>query len=125
MEVSIIGNQNGCVHVRSSFGTFLGIWCSPRPPELRRYLVELDSNDFVFPNAVLLSSQKQPNIQRQNGTTNVTGIFEGVDEGLLFLRIGTDLLMLETVQDYDYSKYIGQYVQIALSELLLYDLGLL
>lgn len=125
MEVLIIDKQDDYVHACSSFGTFWGIWRSPSSPKLKKYAVELDSNDIIFPNMLTLSSAKLPNIEGRDNAVYLTGFLEEIENDLLFLRIGTDLVMLETERNADYSKYIGQYIQVMLFKLHLYDLGLL
>ena len=124
MEVSIIAKQDDYVHACSSFGAFFGIWCSPSPPELKRYAVELDSNDIVSPNILTSSPAKLPHVESRDNATYLTALLEEIEDNLLFLRIGTDLVMLETAHNSDYSRYIGQYVRVKLSKLFLYDLGL-
>lgn len=124
MEILIVDRQDDCVHVCSSFGTFFGIWCSSSPPELKKYVVELDSDDVITPNMLTFSSIKLPYIESRDDATYLGGIVEEIENNVMFLRIGTDLIMLETVHDSDYSRYIGQFVQVALFKLQLYDLGL-
>jgi hypothetical protein len=124
VEVSIIDKQNDCVHACSPYGAFFGIWCSSSPPELKKYIVELDSNDVITPNMLTFSSVKLPYIESRDHTTYLTGLVEENEDNILFLRIGADLVMLETAHDSDYSRYIGQYVQVMLFKLQLYDLGL-
>lgn len=121
--MSIIDKQNSWVHACSLFGTFFGTWCSPLPPELKSYVVELDSNDFVSPNAISFSATKQPNVESRNGATYLTGLLEEIEGMLMFLRIGADLVMLEMTHNSDYSNYVGHFVQVELSELLVYDIG--
>ncbi len=56
--------------------------------------------------------------------TYLTGLVEVIEDDIMFLRIGTDLVMLEMEHDSNYSRYIGQYVRVELFKLQLYDIGL-
>ena len=125
VEVLIIGKQNDYVYAYSSFGAFFGIWCSQSPPELKTYVVELDTNDIISADMLTFSPIKQPSIRSRDDVTYLTGLVEVIEDNLIFLRIGADLVMLEMAHDSDYSRYVGQYVQVMLSKLRLYDLGLL
>ena len=123
VKVSIIDKQDDYVYACSSFGAFFGIWCSPSPPELKRYIVELDSDDVIAPSMLTFSSLKLPSIESRDDATYLTGLLEEIEDNIIFLRIGTDLVMLEAVHDSNYSRYIGQYVQVMLFKLRIYDRG--
>jgi hypothetical protein len=124
VEILVIDRKDDCVLANSSFGVFFGIWCSSSQPELKRYAVELDSDDVIAPKLITLSSIKQPCIESRDNVTYLTGLVEEVEDDIMFLRIGTDLVMLEMEHDSNYSRYIGQYVRVELFKLQLYDIGL-
>ena len=108
MEVLIIEKQDYDVHACSSFGSFWGLWCSPFPPECKRYAIELDSTDILTPNMITISSTKKQYIERRDEATYLNGLVEEIEDELLFLRFDTDLIMLNLGHDYDYSRYVGQ-----------------
>ena len=124
MEVLIIEKQDHDVHACSPFGSFWGLWCSSFPPECKRYAIELDSTDILTPNMITISSIKKPYIERRDEATYLNGLVEEIEDELLFLRFDTDLIMLNLGHAYDYSRYIGQYIQVKLFKLHLYDIGL-
>ena len=124
MEILITDRQDGCVQVCSTFGRFFGIWCSSSPPELKSYVVELDSDDVIVPKLLTFSPMMRPGIESQNNTTYLTGLVEDIEDNIIFLRIGADIVMLDTVSSFDFSRYIGHFVRVSLSTLYLYDIGL-
>jgi hypothetical protein len=124
LEVLITEKQDHYVHAFSSFGSFWGLWCSSFPPECKRYAIELDSTDILTPNMITISSIKKPYIERRGEVTYLNGLVEEIEDDLLFLRFDTDLIMLNLGHAYDYSRYIGQYIQVKLIKLHLYNIGL-
>ena len=124
MEVLVTDKQDNCVRVCSSFGEFFGMWRSPSLPQLKKYTVGLDSHDIISDDMLTFTPTSSPHIECTGNDVYLTGLLEEIENDVLFLRLGTDLVMFETAQNSDYSKYIGLYVQVRVSQLLLYDVGL-
>lgn len=124
MEVVITDKKDNLVRICSSSGEFFGMWCSQSLPQLKKYVVELDSDDIISSDMLTISCTRLPHIEYRDNAVYLTGLVEEIENGLLFLRIGSDLVMLETEGDFDYSEYVGHYVHVRVSQLHLYDIGL-
>ena len=124
MEIQIVDNQGDIVRVNSAIGCFNGIWCSSSPVVSKRYIVELDSDEVLTPDAVKLSNSCNPCIEYVDQTINITGFVEAVQDEVMILRLQKSLMMLEISSGLDFVRYIGHYVQVRLREIKLYDTGI-
>lgn len=124
MEVQIIDNWADVVRVNTAIGCFIGIWCSSTPVVSKRYIVELDSDDVLSPDAVELSNSYNPSIEHVDQTINIIGFVEEVQDEVMFLRLHESLMMLEIFSSLDFAQYIGHYIRVRLREIKLYDTGI-
>lgn len=124
MEATIIKIDKDTVYISTPVGSFNGIWCSPTPVCHKRYIVELDSNEVLSAHAISITKDVRPAIEEENGYLCISGYVEEIEDDVLFLRIHTDILMLEIECTADCSKFIDQFVRIYLSKINLYDVDL-
>ena len=47
MEASVIKINSNKVQVHTRFGCVWGEWCSPVPADLKKYILEIDSDDII------------------------------------------------------------------------------
>jgi len=124
MEARIILVSGNKVLVTSSIGSFWANWCSPIQSEYKNYFVELDCSDILLPSSIQHSLSYTPSIVSKNKSVVITGIAEQIEDNILFLRVHSDLLMLEVSDCCEFSSYLGQYVNISLSHLNIYPTDL-
>ena len=121
MEIQIVDNKDKIVRVNTAIGCFNGIWCSPAPAVCKKYIVELDSDDVLVPDAVKLSTSNNPCIEDVDQRINITGFVEEIQDNVMILRLKKSIMMLDISSDLDFVQYIGRYVNVSLSEIKLYD----
>lgn len=112
------------VTVVTEYGMFTGTWCDVKPPMLKKYYLELDVPDIIS-----LADVRLPNEQRFavcDGTQciYITGLVVHVEEDLLFLQFGDGIIMLNKDSNSDFATYLDQYVVITVSQLYVYDTGI-
>ena len=121
MEIKIVDNQDNIVRVSTAIGCFTGIWCSSTPAVSKRYVVELDSDDVLVPDAVELSTSNNPCIEHIDRIINITGFVEEIQDNVMILRLQKSIMMLNVSSSLDFVQYIGHYVRVRLNEIKLYD----
>lgn len=124
MEVKIVDKRADKVRVNTAIGNFNGIWCSSTPVILKRYIVELDSDEALALDAVELSNSCNPCIECVDQTIYITGLVEEIQEGVLILRLQKTIMMFDLLPNLDFAQYIDHYVRIRLREIKLYDIGI-
>ncbi len=124
MEIQIVDSWGNIVRVNTEIGCFNGVWCSSSPAVAKSYIVELDSDDVLTPDAVELSNFSKPWIAYVDQTINITGLVEEVQDEVIILRLQNSLMMLEISSKLDFVQYVGCYVHVRLSEIKLYDTGI-
>lgn len=124
MEIQIVDSWADIVRVHTAIGCFNGVWRSSTPAVLKRYIVELDSDDVLTPDAVELSNSSKPWIAYVDQTINITGLVEEVQDEVIILRLQHSIMMLEISSKLDFVQYVGRYVHVRLSEIKLYDTGI-
>ena len=125
MKIQIIENQSNIVRVSTEIGCFNGIWCSPTPIVSKKYIVELDSDNVLTSDEVELSNSCIPCIEEFEKAIFVTGLVEEIQDNIMFLRLQKSLIMLAISCELDFVQYVGCYVRIRLSEIKLYDTGII
>lgn len=124
MEVQIVEKHENMVRVNTTIGFFYGIWCSPVPAELRKYIVELDSDDVLTLETIRLSNSSEPCISCLDGIIYLNGVVEEIQDGLIFLRLHKSIMMLEISPHFDFSMFFNQFVCVRLHGINLFDTGL-
>ena len=121
MEISVMKKQGNIVQVNTEFGCFEGTWCSSMPAELKKYVVELDSEDVITPSAIEHSMSLIPKIECDGKNIYFTGIVEEIQDHIMFLRFQGFIIMLELLSTVDFGQYLGQYVRVKLNHINIYD----
>lgn len=124
MEIQIVDCWADIVRVNSAIGCFNGVWCSSLPAVAKRYIVELDSDEVLTPEAVEASNSSKPWIAYVDQTINLTGLVEAVQDEVMILRLHDSLMMIEISSMPDFVQYVGRYVHVRLGEIKLYDTGI-
>ena len=124
MEVQILEKQDGFVRVKSTIGSFYGTWCSSTPIVTKKYIVEIDSDAVLTRDDVELSNCNRPSIEGTKGITYIVGLVEEIENDTIVLRLQSTIMMLETLPNLDFTQYLGRYVKISISDVVLYDVGI-
>lgn len=124
MEIEIRHIQGELVLVDTAIGCFSGIWCSQPPIVAKRYIVELDNDDVLTPNAIELCNSCNPCIENVDNGIKITGFVEEIQDNVIVLRLQKHLMMLEISSDSDFFRYVGCCVRIKLNEIRIYDTGI-
>lgn len=124
MESEIVSIKDDTVMVVTPMGSFWGNWRSSIRACYGKYNLELDCDDILEPLSIKHSSSEIPSIHESNGGIVISGMVEQIEDGLLYLRISTDLLMLEISDSINLSQFIHRYVDIFLSHIDLYPIDL-
>ncbi len=104
MEIEIVNIESNhpnepVVDVKSEYGTFRGVWRSSLPNIGDTTHVELTIPEKLeWGKSIVVSENKNPGIVSGDQTI-IDGTLEGVDNQLIYLRLGKSLLMVETVGD--------------------------
>jgi len=125
MEISIIDKQDDCILACSSLGIFWGIWRSSSPPELKSYIVELDTDDIITPELLTPSFVKLPYIESRDGVTYLTGLVERIEDDVLILRLYETLMMIQIEQATEMLQYCDRFVCIGVKQIQIYDVGII
>ena len=124
MTAVVLEVYNSSVLIKTDWGSIMGRWCSHEPIRAKKYILELDCDDIVSPESVQESLSNEPYIMNYGDKVILCGKVEEIEDGVMFVRVGEDLLMLNILLDSEYKKYINQYVNITLSCIQFYDTGL-
>lgn len=126
MKAKVIpcGNRK-TVSIQTEIGEISGIWCSPDFPQERIYFVEYDSNEIISPTSIQRSALTEFKIACERGGIILNGYAEEVENSILYLRLLDDIVMLDLAANYNYSSFLGHYVEVFLSEINLYDTGII
>ena len=124
MEVQILEKQDGFVRVKSTIGSFYGTWCSSTPIVAKKYIVELDSDAVLTLDDVELSKCNKPSVKGTKGMTYVVGLVEEIENSIIILRLQSTIMMLEILPNLDFTQYLGRYIKISISDIVLYDVGI-
>ena len=126
MLVTILKAHDNFVTVSTPYGNFSGRWCAPSiPQKFKTYDVELDTSDIIDNIAVWKTETKAPSISCVDHEVYLTGLFECHEDRVLFVRLGDSLVMFETNEEFDILRFKGAYVCVKMSEIQLWDTGLL
>ena len=112
------------VLVKTDLGSFTGKWCSEKPIKHKQYILELDCEDIVTPSCIQFAGSNEFFIKNCGEHVILCGKVEEVEEGLMYVRVGQDILMLYILPNHTYEKYINHYVQFNLSVICFYNTDL-
>ena len=121
MEGTITKIQGKKVRIDTALGWFNGTWCSTVQPLLKRYVVELDSDDIINADIIKISKISVANIEYIDDVIYITGLVEYIQNNIMFLRLKESVIMLELEHDISFDKYLGRYVVVSLKNLNIYD----
>ena len=124
MEVLIINRWGKSVRVSSPIGSFNGVWCSSDPVISKRYIVELDSDSVLTLDAIKLSSSASFHIECIKDVVYFTGLVEGIENNVMYLRLCGSIVMLELLPHSDFEVFIGRYITVRINDIKLYDTGI-
>ena len=125
MEAIITELCNDKVCINTEIGNIKGIWRSDSPAKLKKYDLELDSNEIINSNMINYSSLLKPLVEMDNDRVIFNGLVEEIQDKVLFLRLSKDIVMLEISDESYFLKFVNQFVRIVLSNIELYDTGLI
>jgi hypothetical protein len=103
------------VEVQSDFGIFYGIWKGPLPPVVSNHEVELALIGILDQQVIV----QETAIKTEGGVTTITGLIEDEDDdGIKYLRFGSDLIMFE----FDNISTKGKYIELKVTKIELYPI---
>ena len=87
------------------------------------YNIEIDADDIVSNQDIAKSNIENASIYTQKNYVFFNGFVESVEDDLLFLRLGEDIIMF-AVEDAKYcKKYTSQFVAIKTHNVNMFDTG--
>lgn len=126
MEIAVreilLGNQ---VKVTSDWGDFVGTWSDTEKPLLKKYHVELDVSQILDFSTMQKSDAAKVMIQSVDDKIRIAGQVCEYEDQVLYIRIGKDLLMIETKEDNRFQSLVNQFVQMTVDQICIYDTGIL
>lgn len=120
MNAVILNYHDDLVKVRTDVGIFEGVWCSDQPTEYMHYDLELACDDVIEQDELQYSRVSTPFINNDENGVIINCLLEEIEDCVMFLRLFGDLLMLEISPSSSFSRYIGHYVRIRLSNIQMY-----
>ena len=124
MMVYVVSKRNNTVYVKSKCGSFYGIWCSDEPETNREYHIEIDCDQTLVYGDVQLSNYHEACIESRENSVFVTGILEEIEDGVIILRLLDSIVMIKAYPNAVSPNYIGDFVDIKLKEIKLFDIGI-
>lgn len=125
MKIFIYNISGTNVSASTEFGDIKGKWCSNSIPTQKEYIVEIDCRDLLSTQNFYIAKQEVPFLKIKGEHVQICGYCESFEDGVLFLRLGKYLIMLECESGLAMSSFIGSYLCVTLSSIELYDTGIL
>lgn len=125
MNALVLEKLNDDVILQSEFGLLKGVWCSDSPTIKKIYNLEIECNEILQKHMIKILSIKKETIKCDNNFIYLYGIAESIENDILYLRIKTDVIMLETDPMTSFFDYSGKNVCITLNKLYFYNTGIL
>lgn len=72
-----------------------------------------------------LDNENIYNITTSNGFTTITGLVQEIDNDVIYLKLGVNLIVLEIAPEIDYQSILNKSVCFTIDNLELYDTGLI
>lgn len=121
MYADVIEINENKVTAQTDVGLVCGYWCSNVLVEHKKYDLELDCDDVITEFDINFSSNNKDRIECLNESINLYGYVEEYEDNILFLRLNQEIIMLETSSNFDFSKFINNFVCINIQQINLYD----
>ena len=121
MKIKIIQINGNEVVASTGISTIRGTFYSRQPLELKEYNVEMDFDDVVKIEKMSKDSF-QHSIYNEKGNVCLHGFVECVEDGVVFLRLNNDLIMLEIKKQLDCSAFFNQNVKVTVEGICMYDI---
>ena len=86
--------------------------------------MELDSDEVITPDVINISDDRNASIKSINGMVYLVGLVEEIQDKVIILRLQKTIMMLEVSNEFDFTQYIGHYVNVTLGDINLYDTGI-
>ena len=119
MKIKILEIYGNIVKFESEYGIAEGIWCSTTLPEKKSYIVEFSSDSIIYKEQVLKINNNQFNLSSHENITLLTGIVDELIEDMVSIKIGDSYI--DTDIDLSSELNIGDYVQLRISNLKVFD----
>ena len=87
--------------------------------------MEIECNEIIQKKMVDIIHIREETIKCDNNFIQMYGVVEFVENDILYLRIKTDIIMLETEPNVDFFDYLNKNVCITLHEIYFYNTGIL
>ena len=91
---------------------------------MRKYILELDTEETLYPEAIQISHNQTFQIDSKKELIILNGYVTEVQDQVMCLKLDKTLLMIELANDFDFSIFVNSYVCVKLREINLYDTGL-
>ena len=124
MEAHVIKINSNKVQVYTRFGCVWGEWCSPVPADLKKYILEIDSDDIITFDNIRLSKYLEPQMKYDNGNVCLNGTVDEIEDGVMILRLSNAIVMLQIQNDRDFSIFVNKFVCVTLKNIQFYDTGI-
>lgn len=123
MKVHVLSKIADRVKVKSLIGTFEAKWCTESPVVSGQYFVELGSKEELTHDSIIkVNMWRGAEVRSENNEVYLTGFAEDIEDGVLFLRLGESLMMVNLSSGQNFDEFKEKYVSIKLKELNLYDI---
>ena len=124
MEAYITQKKESFVEICTDLGRIWGIWRSPAPAELRKYIIELDSSEILTVDTDKITDYAKPTIKFEDDTVYLNGFVEEVQDNILILRLSNSIMMLQISNKDDFSSFVNKFVCVELQNISFYDTGI-
>ena len=114
-------NSDGLVCAETEFGPLFGRWKGNKILA-QRYIVELSCDEILTSNSVCLYEYSTYCIQSSPSETTLFGFVDDIEDNLIYLRVGYDLIMLEFLHEVDICQYYKCFVSVVVHEVLIFDI---
>ena len=111
------------VEVSSPHGVFCGNYFGKNICIGKKCDVEFEIPKVFALHDFEISDIQAFNIVASNGIIKIRGLVHEIDNDVIFLRFGLDLISIEIVADVDYKSLLNKYVTVTFDKIVLYDTG--
>ena len=120
MTVTVLSYQDGMASIASVAGNITGYWMDKTKPERKTYSVEINiPSTYRFCDFHPVQGQIDAIVKNAEGHS-VIGKVTAYEEGIVFLSISNDLIMIEVVPDHRFYAFVGQYVSLLVHKIELF-----
>ena len=121
MVISIYKIDESYVYFHSRYGDLFGIWSDNSVPKMKSYYIELDIDEVITKKSISFNNHTDK-IIIDNNVFQITGELISCEDCVLTLKLGEDLLMVNTNDEAFFNNYLGRMITFSAKQLYIYDI---